>query len=234
MRDVQLRDAVLTLVKWERSPGGGVLCLSSRSLGICKGDKTLCEEQVQVVFSGFRVHSCELGGRFKRNCLGKWVSCDPVTILKGQEAEKRLEKELQKGIEAYRIYEEQGLHYLEGCGEEPFFTVAFEFDALTITEKPLPEYILDGEKFSNIEGFLEETARMLTDGLAWTPGRNLDAFNDLLRGGFGRHEYGEPILLKWRHYEKSKKDLGHENILRIIEIILQCNESGHDVKLELE
>ena len=32
--------------------------------------------------------------------------------------------------------------------------------------------------------------------------------NDVLRGGFGVYGYEEPILLIWRHSEKSRTDLG--------------------------
>lgn len=37
--------------------------------------------------------------------------------------------------------------------------------------------------------------KVLTKGLTWRIGHNFDAFNDLLRGGFGVHEYGEPIVI---------------------------------------
>lgn len=44
---------------------------------------------------------------------------------------------------------------------------------------------------------------VFTCGLDWKIGRNLDAFNDILRGGFGRHEYGQPIRIQWLAYEKA-------------------------------
>ena len=37
-------------------------------------------------------------------------------------------------------------------------------------------------------GFYDEVEQVFTCGLDWKIGRNLDAFNDILRGGFGRHE----------------------------------------------
>ena len=63
-------------------------------------------------------------------------------------------------------------------------------------------------------------------------GRNLNAFNDILRGGFGRHEYGQPIHIRWLAYEKSFRDLGKENMDTIVEIILDSACSGHDCTLE--
>ena len=97
----------------------------------------------------------------------------------------------------------------------------------------MKEFILDGNKFNDMEGFYNEIDKLLTKDLEWKTGHNLDAFNDLLRGGFGVHEYGEPIIIKWINYEKSKKDLGKETILTILEIILDCDNSGHFCKLEL-
>ena len=37
-------------------------------------------------------------------------------------------------------------------------------------------------------------------------GRNLSAFNDVLRGGFGLFEYDEPISIVWNHSAKSRHD----------------------------
>ncbi|GHU82973.1 hypothetical protein AGMMS50284_5720 [Clostridia bacterium] len=62
-------------------------------------------------------------------------------------------------------------------------------------------------------------------------GRNLDAFNDILRGGFGRHGYGEPIKIKWLCYEKSKRTLGEELMTEIEKIILDTDNSRHDCVL---
>lgn len=102
-------------------------------------------------------------------------------------------------------------------------------------KKTVKEIIIDGKNFSDLEGFYCETEKLLTKDLSWEPGRNLDAFNDLLRGGFGLHEPGEPLKIKWLNYAKSKKDLGDETVLKIIEMILTCEEeSGHCCSLELQ
>ena len=94
-------------------------------------------------------------------------------------------------------------------------------------------FILDGNKFSNIEGFYNEIDALLTKDLDWKTGHNLNAFDDLLRGGFGVHEFNEPITIKWINYNKSKKDLGDKTILTILEIMLDCDKTYHDVKVEL-
>ncbi|MBQ8198167.1 MAG: barstar family protein [Lachnospiraceae bacterium] len=97
----------------------------------------------------------------------------------------------------------------------------------------MKEFILDGNNFHDLEGFYTEIDKLLTKDLSWKTGHNLDAFNDLLRGGFGVHEYEEPIIIKWTNYEKSKKNLGNETVLTLLEIFLDCDNSGHSCKLEL-
>lgn len=93
-------------------------------------------------------------------------------------------------------------------------------------------FTIDGNNFSDLEGFYDEIDKILTKDLEWKTGHNLDAYNDLLRGGFEVHDE-EPIVLKWLNYEKSKRELGDKLILSILEITLDCNNSGHDCKLEL-
>ena len=65
-------------------------------------------------------------------------------------------------------------------------------------------FTIDGHRFSNMAGFYDEVERVLTFGLDRKIGRNLNAFNDILRGGFGRHEYGQPIHIQWLAYEKKR------------------------------
>lgn len=96
--------------------------------------------------------------------------------------------------------------------------------------------IIDGSKFNHIEGFYTEIDRVLTKDLTWETGHNLDAFNDLLHGGFGVHEYGEPITLIWENANKSEKDLGYKAIVAYYENILtRCHPSNiNNVKEQLE
>ncbi|MBR3764099.1 MAG: barstar family protein [Clostridia bacterium] len=93
--------------------------------------------------------------------------------------------------------------------------------------------VLDGNNFSDMEGFYNEMECLLTKNLSWRTGHNLDALNDLLRGGFGVHEYEEPITIRWINYKESKKNLGNLMVLKLLEVMLDCNDSGHDVKVEL-
>ena len=65
------------------------------------------------------------------------------------------------------------------------------------------EYVLDGSRITSLETFYDEVSRVLIPGRQW--GRNLDAFNDILRGGFGTPDEG--FTLKWSHSVVSKKKL---------------------------
>lgn len=91
------------------------------------------------------------------------------------------------------------------------------------------EIIIDGNRFDNIEEFYNEVDRVLTRNLKWKTGHNLDAFNDLLRGGFGIHEYGEPIVITWENANKSKNDLGYKATVKHYENMLKtCHPTNID------
>lgn len=72
------------------------------------------------------------------------------------------------------------------------------------------EVIINGDNFDDLEGFYTEIEKILTSNLTWRTGHNLDAFNDLLRGGFGVHEYGEPLAIRWLKSDKSRCDFGYK------------------------
>ena len=56
-------------------------------------------------------------------------------------------------------------------------------------------YEIDGVDFTSLEGFYDEISKKLIPNVAW--GRNLDAFNDILRGGFGTPREG--FVLRWKN-----------------------------------
>lgn len=74
--------------------------------------------------------------------------------------------------------------------------------------------IIDGHKFTDLEGFFCQADKLFIASGSTVQGHNLDAFNDLLRGGFGVHEVGEPIVIKWINYGESRKALGYEETAR--------------------
>lgn len=89
--------------------------------------------------------------------------------------------------------------------------------------------VIDGSAFDTMSGFYDEAERKFTSGLTWKIGRNLDAFNDVLRGGFGVHAYGEPIVIRWLCAGKSRGDLGcmFDSIVEIIN-----DKEDHNCTLE--
>jgi RNAse (barnase) inhibitor barstar len=86
---------------------------------------------------------------------------------------------------------------------------------------------IQGNNFSNLAEFFDEVERKMTKGLDWKIGRNLNAFNDVLRGGFGVHDCDEDYKLIWENSQKSKSEL--QEFTTIIEMI---NENEY-AKLEL-
>jgi hypothetical protein len=71
---------------------------------------------------------------------------------------------------------------------------------------------LDGATFDSLEGFYDEIDRKLVTA-PW--GHNLDAFNDILRGGFGTPEGG--FVLRWRSSEQSRAALAYPATVRYLE-----------------
>lgn len=81
------------------------------------------------------------------------------------------------------------------------------------------EIIINGQNFTDLKGFYDEIDRVLTKNLDWQTGHNLNAFNDLLCGGFGVFEYDEPVKIIWTNFFHSKENLGNKLTKTLIEII---------------
>lgn len=87
---------------------------------------------------------------------------------------------------------------------------------------------IDGKKFSSLEEFYVqfESAALSAD---W--GRNLDAFNDVLSGGFGTPEEG--FVLRWRNHCLSRRRLGYAETVRQLERRLErCHPSNRSSVVE--
>lgn len=94
------------------------------------------------------------------------------------------------------------------------------------------EYVIDGRDFSTLDEFYDVISRTLIPGADW--GRNLDAFNDILRGGFGTPENG--FTLWWKNADLSRERLGYAETGRELERkLLECHPSSRElVAAELE
>jgi RNAse (barnase) inhibitor barstar len=93
---------------------------------------------------------------------------------------------------------------------------------MTNKSDDLPVLVIDGADFSDFDGFAREFSRLLCN-YRWRG--NLDAFNDLLRGGFGMPESG--WVLRWLNSESSRTALGYEaTILWVERLFLTCHPSN--------
>lgn len=86
--------------------------------------------------------------------------------------------------------------------------------------------VFDGREIHNNEDFYKQVQKKMTKNLDFQIGNNLNAFNDLLWGGFGVHDYGEPLHIVWIFAEESKENLGEEFFAWIVDVI-EKHESGN-------
>ena len=93
-------------------------------------------------------------------------------------------------------------------------------------------YEIDGNRFSTLEEFYEEISSVLIPGADW--GHNLDALNDILRGGFGTPEEG--FILWWKNSNISRERLGYAETVRQLTLRLErCHPGNKEyVKSDLE
>lgn len=93
---------------------------------------------------------------------------------------------------------------------------------MTDASADLPVRTIDGARFADFEGFAREFSRLLDD-YRWQG--NLDAFNDILGGGFGTPD--GCWVLRWRNSELSRSALGHEATIRRLRGLLRtCHPSN--------
>lgn len=95
----------------------------------------------------------------------------------------------------------------------------------------MKSYRINGARFSTLEEFYREISQVLIPGSFW--GENLNAFNDILRGGFGTPN--ESFVLIWENSKTSQVRLGYLETVRQLEIQLEhCHPTARrDVKAQL-
>jgi len=91
---------------------------------------------------------------------------------------------------------------------------------------------INGNAFDSLDGFYDEVGRNVLNDGRW--GRNLDAFNDVLRGGFGTPDEG--FVLRWLNSEHSRSALGYPATIRYLEEKLgRCHPANVNyVRADLE
>jgi RNAse (barnase) inhibitor barstar len=86
-------------------------------------------------------------------------------------------------------------------------------------------YEIDGIDFASLEDFYDAISKNVIPNAMW--GQNLDAFNDILRGGFGTPQQG--FVLRWKNSEVSKERLGYPETVRQLQSRLNtCHRSNQD------
>jgi RNAse (barnase) inhibitor barstar len=84
-------------------------------------------------------------------------------------------------------------------------------------------YEIDGSKSSTLEEFADHFTEQLNLQTNWHG--NLDAFNDILRGGFGTPDDG--FVLIWKNSEVSRDRLGYPQTINWLEDrVLKCHPSN--------
>ncbi|MCD8030908.1 MAG: barstar family protein [Bacteroides sp.] len=71
-------------------------------------------------------------------------------------------------------------------------------------------FTIEGSRIEDIPSFYKEINRVFMAKEDWKLGESLDAFNDMLYGGYGEIEGNEEIRLVWKDFEKNRTDLGVE------------------------
>lgn len=94
------------------------------------------------------------------------------------------------------------------------------------------QYVVDGACFSTLEEFAAHFNDQVLGGYDWSG--NLDAFNDILRGGFGTPDGG--FVLVWKNSALSRERLGYgETVAQLERRLRTCHpENREAVAFELE
>ncbi len=88
-----------------------------------------------------------------------------------------------------------------------------------------PVFEIDGRDFASLQEFYAEVSRVLIPGVDRVT--NLDAFNDILRGGFGTPDGG--FVLCWRNSALSREHLGYPETIRQLALRMDgCHPSNRD------
>ena len=112
---------------------------------------------------------------------------------------------------------------------KPFFTLSKPYTSdppkeIRMVKRGTKKRItIDGHNFKNMEEFYDEIQQKLCPGFKGF-GRNLHAFNDVLRGGFLVYEYEEDIILQVKFRNYIIRHMG-EGFINKIERIVEKNKN---------
>ncbi|WP_097239016.1 MULTISPECIES: barstar family protein [unclassified Streptomyces] len=87
-------------------------------------------------------------------------------------------------------------------------------------------YVIDGRKIGTLEDFWDVVGQEIGDDGYF--GRNLDAFADCLRGGYGTPD-DEDWVIEWRDHEVSRRNLGYPETARQLQLRLaRCHPANRE------
>jgi RNAse (barnase) inhibitor barstar len=75
----------------------------------------------------------------------------------------------------------------------------------------IPEIVIEGKNIQDIHTFYQEINRVFMQNETWKLAESLDAFNDLLYGGYGILNGMKSARLIWNDMEESCVVLGYES-----------------------
>lgn len=90
--------------------------------------------------------------------------------------------------------------------------------------KPVIE--IEGRRTRTLKSFFKEVSQKLIPGKTW--GQSLDAFNDILRGGFGTPDGG--FVLRWVRSDRAREHLGDRLFDTLVEIIREHGPGGAEAE----
>ncbi|MFC0205117.1 barstar family protein [Novosphingobium soli] len=87
---------------------------------------------------------------------------------------------------------------------------------MTDRDLPPPRFVIEGSAITGIAAFYDEINRVFMAGEDWRLGESLDAFDDLLHGGFGALPAGRPATIVWKDMDASRAALGRAATLALL------------------
>jgi hypothetical protein len=161
-----------------------------------------------------------------KSCLtdGEWAVVGNIPFVSDDDAWQppQYMKDIFTG--AYSIYEhgevrpstEQECKGLELCS---VWARNHVIDRLMGVAKCPGILIVNGAKCETWQGFFNEIDSVFTKNLDFETGHNMNAVNDILRGGFGVHEYGEKIVVKIINLKSFDKEI----LDAFVDLIKNCH-----------
>ena len=97
-------------------------------------DKDMEIEQAQIVFDGFYIISYEHGRVWKTDENGERYTDEPQVILQGDKAAQAFKEQLNDKIVIFDFdKKDDTAHFIDAMGNDPFFTLLFSFDSVTVS-----------------------------------------------------------------------------------------------------